>query len=118
MSENLDMLWEELEKAIKNEEEAKKRGITTAKITKVESSTLGEIFSTELLEKWDRDPETPVVVIYYETEWGEKDRVVYTRSTAPNSNLRKFFVQYGRPEPGKEITLIFDKGKGRWKVAL
>ena len=118
MSGNLDKLWEELEKAIKNEEEAKRKGFAEAEITSVEAATLGDIYDEETLDKWGRNADTEVIVIHYKTEWGEDGMAVFTKSTHPRSNLRKFYLQYGRPEPGKRINLVYDKAKDRWKVVL
>ena len=115
MSENF---WDELESAVEAEKVAKEKGVSEGTISTVEFKTLGDVYDAEILQKWDRDPDIPVVVITIATGWGETVSAVYTKSKHPRSNLRKFFIRYGKPEPGKMVQLKYDVAKERWTVLL
>lgn len=111
-------IFEELEKLLEMEKIAQQKGIVKGKIVKVEFGKRKDFFPQERLEELGINPEDDVVVIHIETEWGYNLREVYRVSKHQKSNLLRFFVNYGRPEIGKEVTLKYDKTKSRWRVLL
>ena len=111
-------IFDELEKMLKAEEIAKEKGVATAKVTKVERGLRKDFFDEKKLEELGMNANDEVLVIHYETEWGETLREVYRVSTHRRSNLYKFFLNYGRPVEGKEVTIRFDKAKGRWRILI
>lgn len=120
---SLDEIFNELEKQLKMEEQAKKVGIAKAKIVDIQLGKVKDMYSEETLEHMKQsfknfDEEREIIRIYFETEFGDKLFQDFTKSTHRRSNLRKFYMQYGKPEPGKEVTIKYDKAKGIWKIVF
>jgi len=116
-------IWEEFEQMVKAEEKAKKVGIAKAEITKVEEGKRKDFYSEETLqklkEKYPRLSEDDEIIrIHFKTDFGLEAFQDFTKSKHRKSNLFKFYVQYGKPKTGKEITVKFDKAKQIWKIVF
>ena len=111
-------IFVELERLLKAEEEAQKKGVSTGKIVRVEKGKRKDFTEEEKLREWGLNPEEDVLRVVIETEWGDNIVETYRISANRRSNLFRFYVNYGRPETGKEVTLKYDRVKNRWRVLL
>lgn len=111
-------IFDELERLLKAEEEAQKKGIAKGKIVRVEKGKRKDFTDEEKLREWGLNPEEEVLRFVIETDWGDNIVETYRISTNKRSYLFKFYVNYGRPQIGKEVTLKYDKVKNRWRVLL
>lgn len=111
-------IFEELEKLLEMERIAQQKGVAKGKIVRVEKGKRKDFTDEEKLREWGLNPEDEVIRVVIETEWGDNIVETYRISANRRSNLFKFFVAYGRPEIGKEVTLKYDKVKNRWRVLL